>query len=206
VTISRFQKFRREEGQALIFSVLVFAALLGIAGLVIDGGNTLLQRRNQQGVADAAAMAAVKDLPASTTTADMTARSYATTRNSADSSVVDQVAVTGSSTSSCDGGLGSISLGKNSVCVVVHTHTDGTFSKIIGIDNWNENARAVAQVSQVDAVGGWLPFGMRMGAFGFSPPTQVTITPGDGSNNVGGRSTHRRVPTASSTAATRSPT
>jgi hypothetical protein len=186
LTISRFQKFRREEGQALIFSVLVFAALLGIAGLVVDGGNTLLQRRNQQGVADAAAMAAVKDLPASTTTADATARSYATTRNSADASIVDQVVVTGSSTGSCDGGLGSIALGTNSVCVVVHTHTNGTFSKVLGIGSWNENARAVAQASQVIGIGGWLPFGARMGAFGFSPPTQITITPGDGSNNVGG--------------------
>jgi hypothetical protein len=186
LTIRRFQTFRREEGQALIFSVLVFAALLGIAGLVVDGGNTLLQSRNQQGVADAAAMAAVKDLPASTTAADSAARNYATTRNSDDSSVVDQVVVTGSTTGACDGGLGSIALGKNSVCVVVHTHTTGSFSKLFGIDNWNENARAVAQVSQVDAVGGWLPFGMRMGTLQFSPPTQVTITPGDGSFNVGG--------------------
>jgi Flp pilus assembly protein TadG len=182
----RFDTFRREDGQVLIFSVLVLAALLGIAGLVIDGGNTLLQRRNQQGVADAAALAAVKDLPLSTAAADTTARDYATTRNSADASTVDQVVVTGALAGSCDGGLGATAVGKNSVCVVLHTHTNGTFSSVLGISNWNENARAVAQASQVVGIGGWLPLGARAGAYTTSPPTQITITPGDGSNNVGG--------------------
>jgi len=65
---------RRDDGQALIFSVLMLAVLLGVASLVIDGGSALLARRNQQGVADAAAMAAVKDLPGSTSAADTAAR------------------------------------------------------------------------------------------------------------------------------------
>jgi Flp pilus assembly protein TadG len=186
LTNCRFQTFRREGGQVLIFGVLVLTALLGIAALVIDGGNTLLQRRNQQGVADAAAMAAVKDLPLSAAAADATARSYATTRNSADASSVDQVVVTTSGTGSCDGGLGSIALGKDSVCVVLHTQAAGTFSKIIGIDSWNVNARAVAQVSQVTAIGGWLPFGAKPAAVGFTPPTQIVIVPSAKTDNVGG--------------------
>jgi Flp pilus assembly protein TadG len=186
LTYCRFNTFRREDGQVLIFSVLVLAALLGIAALVIDGGNTLLQHRNQQGVADAAAMAAVKDLPLSTAAADTTARDYATTRNSADASTIDQVVVTGALTGACDGGMGTIALAKDSVCVVLHTHTSGTFSNILGINNWNENARAVAQASQVIGIGGWLPFGAREGAYTASPPAQIAITPGDGSNNVGG--------------------
>jgi hypothetical protein len=186
LTISRFQTFRREDGQVLIIAVVFFTALLAVAALVIDGGNTLLQRRNQQGVADAAALAAVKDLPLSAVAADASARSYATARNSADASSVDQVVVTTSTTGTCDGGLGSIALGRESVCVVLHTHTDGSFSQIVGINNWNVHARAVAQVSQVNAIGGWLPIGVRTAAVGFSPPTQITITPGDGSANVGG--------------------
>ena len=112
---------RREDGQALIFSVLMLAVLLGVASLVVDGGNALLQRRNQQGVADAAAMAAVRDLPASSSAADAAARSYATTQNSADGSTVDQVVVTGTGSGSCDGGFGNVTLAPESVCVVVHT-------------------------------------------------------------------------------------
>jgi hypothetical protein len=175
-----------ERGQVLVLSALVMVILLGFAALVIDGGNTLLQRRNQQGVADAAALAAVRDLPSSSGSADATARAYATTENSADGSIVDQVVVTGAATGSCDGGLGAVALGPESVCVVVHTNTNGTLSRILGLGSWHENARAVAQASQVTALGGWLPFGVRQGAFTDSPPTQLTITPGDASANVGG--------------------
>jgi hypothetical protein len=177
---------RRERGQVLVISVLMLVALLGIASLVVDGGNALLQRRNQQGVADAAALAAVKDLPFSTITADSIARSYATTQNTADASIVDQVVVTGTNTSSCDGGFGSTALAPASACVIVHTNTKGAFSRLIGLDIWREDARAIAQASQVAGIGGWLPLGMRSAAYTSSPPTQVTITPGDGSKNVGG--------------------
>jgi Flp pilus assembly protein TadG len=185
--IARFHSLRRrDDGQALVLCVLMLAALLGIASLVVDGGNALLQRRNQQGVADAAAMAAVRDLPASTSAADAAARNYATTQNSDDASVVDEVVVTGTGTSSCDGGFGSTPLPPASVCVVVHTNTTGVFSRLLGLDLWKVNARAIAQASQVTGVGAWLPFGVRAGAFTDNPPTQLAISPGDQSLNVGG--------------------
>ena len=176
----------RDDGQALVLCVLLLAALLGIASLVVDGGNTLLQRRNQQGVADAAALAGVRDLPVGTLTAEATARSYATTQNSADASIVDEVRVTGSSTGTCDGGFGAVTLEPLSVCVVVHTDTNGVFSRLLGLDIWSVKARAIAQASQVKGAGGWLPFGVRKGAYTDNPPTQFTITPSDQSNNIGG--------------------
>jgi hypothetical protein len=177
---------RKQDGQALVFCVLTLAALLGIASLVVDGGNALLQRRNQQGVADAAVMAAVKELPGNTSSADSIARNYATTQNSADASSVDQVVVTGTSSGSCDGGFGIATLAPASVCVIVHTNTKGAFSRLLGLDIWKEDARAIAQASQVTGLGAWLPLGVRSGAFMDKPPTQLTITPGDGSHNVGG--------------------
>lgn len=176
----------RDDGQAAVLCVLVLAVLLGVASLVVDGGNALLQKRNQQGVADAAAMAAVRELPSSTTNADSVARDYATAKNAADSSIVDQVVTTSSGSGSCDGGFGSTALGPASVCVIVHSNTKGAFSRLLGIDIWSEGARAIAQASQVKAMSGWLPFGVRSAAYKDSPPTQLTITPGDGSHNVGG--------------------
>jgi hypothetical protein len=185
--IARIRRLgRRQDGQALIFSVLTLAVLLGVASVVVDGGNALLQRRNQQGVADAAALAAVRDLPASSNTAESTARSYATTQNSADASTVDQVVVTGSNAGTCDGGFGSVTLAPESVCIIVHTTSQGAFSRLFGIDLFKEDARAIAQASQVTAVGAWLPFGVRLGAFTDTPPTQISITPADQSHNVGG--------------------
>ena len=47
-----------EGGQALIIVVLAIVGLAGMAGLVIDGGNSFLDRRNAQNAADSAALAA----------------------------------------------------------------------------------------------------------------------------------------------------
>ena len=46
-----------------------------------------------------------------------------------------------------------MTLAPESVCVVVHTNTQGVFSRLLGIDIWKEDARAIAQASQVTAVG-----------------------------------------------------
>ncbi len=48
----------KERGQALIIIVLAIVGLAGMAGLVIDGGNAFLDRRNAQNAADSAALAA----------------------------------------------------------------------------------------------------------------------------------------------------
>jgi Flp pilus assembly protein TadG len=47
-----------ERGQLLVIFALAMVAIIGMVGLIIDGGDTSLQRRDQQNVADAAAMAA----------------------------------------------------------------------------------------------------------------------------------------------------
>ncbi|HEY6058607.1 MAG TPA: pilus assembly protein TadG-related protein [Candidatus Limnocylindrales bacterium] len=44
-------------GQALVIFALALVALIAMTGLVLDGGSTFVQRREQQNVADAAAMA-----------------------------------------------------------------------------------------------------------------------------------------------------
>lgn len=52
------KKYYPTRGQALILVALALAGLLAIAGLVIDGGNVFLDRRNAQSAADSAALAA----------------------------------------------------------------------------------------------------------------------------------------------------
>jgi Flp pilus assembly protein TadG len=47
-----------ERGQMLVIFALALIAMVGMVGLIVDGGDTFLQRRDQQNVADAAAMAA----------------------------------------------------------------------------------------------------------------------------------------------------
>jgi uncharacterized membrane protein len=52
------KKFHAVRGQALIIVALALAGLVGIVGLVVDGGNVFLDRRNAQNAADSAALAA----------------------------------------------------------------------------------------------------------------------------------------------------
>jgi hypothetical protein len=52
------RKQNKPRGQALIIIALALAGLAGIVGLVVDGGNAFLDRRNAQNAADAAALAA----------------------------------------------------------------------------------------------------------------------------------------------------
>jgi Flp pilus assembly protein TadG len=51
-----------ERGQALVIMVFVVVGLLVVAGLTIDGGQALLERRRMQNAADAAALAGTRTL------------------------------------------------------------------------------------------------------------------------------------------------
>src|SRR4051812_41920174 len=48
---------RGEDGQMLVIFAICLVAIIAMTGLVIDGGLTYVQRREQQNVADAAALA-----------------------------------------------------------------------------------------------------------------------------------------------------
>ena len=49
---------RRERGQVLVIFALGLVAIVAMVGLVLDGGDTFVRKRDQQNVADHAAMAA----------------------------------------------------------------------------------------------------------------------------------------------------
>ena len=51
-------KHKKERGQALVVIAIALIVLVGILGLVIDGGNAFLDRRKAQNAADSAALAA----------------------------------------------------------------------------------------------------------------------------------------------------
>lgn len=56
--MSTNRRKNHEGGQALILIALAIVGLAGIVGLVVDGGNVFLDRRNAQNAADSAALAA----------------------------------------------------------------------------------------------------------------------------------------------------
>ena len=67
-----------EQGQVLVIFALSLLTLLLFAALAFDTGVMLLERRDQQNAADAAALAGARYLPGSTVDAESAARSLAT--------------------------------------------------------------------------------------------------------------------------------
>lgn len=163
---------RPESGQTLAINIFFLIVLIGIAGLVVDGGNVLLQRREAQGTADAAALAGVLDVTRSRADAEVIARDYASNRNGSGTSL-DQVTATASSTSTC----GSRTLPRYSVCVRVRRAQPTFLAQIVGIDSTNAAALAIASASQVQSIAGWLPVAVRDGQW--SSGTQLSVRPNE---------------------------
>lgn len=74
----RFQPCRRQAGQTLVIFALSIVFLLGMAGVAIDAGRFVTQRRFLQNAADAAALAAantvVQQASATVATVEQAAR------------------------------------------------------------------------------------------------------------------------------------
>ena len=92
---------RAERGQILVMFVLAIFVVIGVVGLVLDGGAAYAQKRNEQNVADLAAIAGATaylntsgTVAARTTAAETAARSVATANgftHGVDGTVVDVV-------------------------------------------------------------------------------------------------------------------
>jgi Flp pilus assembly protein TadG len=134
------------EGQVIVFVVAIFFVLFGIAALVIDGGRWIQTHRHLQTAADAAALAAVQNLPSDPGGAASVAATYAQSNYSG---VTAAVSIPPSPLpASCSG-----SPPYNCVKVVTSTTVPGTFAKFFAalrgytFGDRAENARATAAVT-----------------------------------------------------------
>ena len=64
----------RQQGQVMVLFLLAIFAIIGMVGLVLDGGSVFAQRRDQQTAADLAAMAGAAAYLNATGTADRASR------------------------------------------------------------------------------------------------------------------------------------
>jgi len=67
-----------QRGQVFALTAIAMVGLCGLAGFSIDVGSWYQKHRKQQAIADAAALAAVTDLPVNTSQASTDAKAYAT--------------------------------------------------------------------------------------------------------------------------------
>ena len=126
-------KLGRENGQAMVLSVLFLVGLLGMAALVLDVGSWFREKRQLQLTADSAALAGAQVLPGSPAGATSLALQYATTNGRP--ITANAVAITSNFSSN------------DTISVQEHSNAPGFFSKLFGINVVSVGASAAARTS-----------------------------------------------------------
>lgn len=130
-----------ERGQMLVIFAMALVAVIGMVGLIIDGGDTFLQRRDQQNVADAAAMAA----------------GYAFVNGLSPTTTAQSIAAANGYVDGQDGTTVTVSMGPGTITVDVSRPHRNYFSGLLGFAAWG--------VSTTATVGAGVP----NGAYGAMP-------------------------------------
>lgn len=143
---------RDERGQVLMLTVLFAASLLGLAGLVIDGGRFYQQRRDLQNAADAGAAAAAQILlfGGSQSEARSAARWY-TDENGINVTNVDINIPPASGPHAGRDGY---------VEVIVESEPETLLIRALTAGSYTIRARAVAGIGSLEATHRFLPWGL----------------------------------------------
>ena len=138
-----------QRGQALVMFIVVFFALVAMAGLLIDGGVAWVNRREAQTAADLAVLSAAKAVTDAKGTCDAAGQALASSaaQESAGLNGFSSVSVSypASGTNGHDG--------CSYVKVTVTRPMSTTFSAILGQSTWQASASAVAKIT-VTTLGG----------------------------------------------------
>ena len=160
-----------ESGQTIVLLAVMLLSLLGICGLVIDGGNWMVNRRDVQNAADAAALAGASQIPfVATATIDTARAQYA--KNGLPG---DTVTVTG--TTYLTSG--------DSVTVTASRKVDTFFTSIFGLDQVTETATARATVESFTTINGpgAMPWGVLSGSYVPGQPYSIYTKMTGNANN-----------------------
>jgi Flp pilus assembly protein TadG len=179
-----FRNRRRDErGAMLVVTALSLVALLGFAGLVIDGGRAYSDHRQVQNSADAAALAGASRLNTIIHTAGADASVIRTevqnsiTANGTNGAFsCDLVDVNGNVLSTCPSSTAALPVGAAGVKVQATDDQATSFMKVVGINSFSAAADATAQVQELR--GGTSPFmicGLGAAQGGQDPPLLVQI-------------------------------
>jgi hypothetical protein len=124
---------KRENGQAMVLTILFLAGLLGMAALVLDVGSWFREKRQLQLTADASALAGAQVLPGSPADAKTIALQYSVTN--------------GRPLASNDVAISSDLSSDDTITVNAHSVAPGFFSKLFGINTVNVGASAAARAA-----------------------------------------------------------
>jgi Flp pilus assembly protein TadG len=178
--VSVLREARREGGQMIVLFTLCLVAIVAMTGLVIDGGDTFLQRRDLQNIADTSAMAGAYSyvMNGQTDSAVIAATDNAVTNG------IYSGDTTGASVSvsvSASGG------GGTTLTVNVLKPHRNSFAGVLGFARWDVSATATAMSGAPNGTYGLMPIIVNKKTFihGFGPDTERGFDePGSGSNDV----------------------
>jgi Flp pilus assembly protein TadG len=131
-----------ERGQILVLFTIAIVVIIGMLGLVLDGGSAFAQRRDEQNVSDLAAIAGADAYLTSAgdkTAAALAAANLIASRNGYVTNAATGVNVEVLITSEASGA---------SVKVTVTKPHANNFSSILGMPSWGVSAKATAQAAQ----------------------------------------------------------
>ena len=134
---------RGERGQILIMFTLAVLVIVGMMGLVLDGGAAYAQRRAEQGVADLASMAGA--------TAYLNTQGDVATKSAAADAAARLVATANGYTQGVDDATVEILIAGHSAGATVRANvTDAhrnNFASLVGMPTWDVTVTAAAEAS-----------------------------------------------------------
>ena len=176
----RLELFKSENGQSIVIIAIVMVGMLALAGVAIDGGNLFLQRRNTQNAADAASLAGTRVLSraicyhedATDAAIAATVDQYALANDVPDLSglVAEYTDIEENVLGTV--GAGSIPVGASGVSVDIQNNVQTFFVGVLGIEDMNVSATALAMTGPLDTMGGLRPMGIPL-------PVVQAMDPGD---------------------------
>ena len=168
----------REDGQMLVIFAICLVAIIGMTGLVIDGGLTFVQQREQQNVADTAAMAGAYAYVNSNLTSDAAPAARAAAAANGYVTGTDGVTITVTT---------SVSSGAIEVTATVTKPHRNYFSGLLGFTSWPVTTTATAQGGMPNGALGAMPILFNKKAFphAVNPGSEMSFDePGVGSEDV----------------------
>jgi Flp pilus assembly protein TadG len=137
-------KHRGERGQILIMFTLAVLVIVGMMGLVLDGGAAYAQRRAEQGVADLASMAGA--------TAYLSTQGDVATKSAAADAAARLIATANGYTQGVDDATVEILISGNPSGAIVRANiTDAhrnNFASLVGMPTWDVTVTAAAETSE----------------------------------------------------------
>jgi Flp pilus assembly protein TadG len=136
--------WERQQGQVMVLFLLAIFAIIGMVGLVLDGGSAYAQRRDEQNVADIAAVAGA--------TAYLNTSGNSTAKAAAADAAAQSLAVLNGYTHGLNGTTVTVTIANSALAATVQVDITkphrNNFAAIMGMPSWNVSVTATALSSE----------------------------------------------------------